>query len=167
MVRSQTFLYRAERRWSGKANEVNEELTIGDLAKAAGLNVETIRYYQKRGLICEPKKPIHGYRRYAINVIEQLKFIKSAQSLNFSLNEIKELLEMSAGSLDKTQIRNISQIRLTQVRETKKQLIFVENTLKRWIGSCEESSDESICPIIENIRNGVDDSTTIDAKLAK
>jgi Predicted transcriptional regulators len=72
-------------------------MTIGRLAKAAGVNVETIRYYQRRGLIGEPHKPPGGHRRYPMAVLDQIAFIRRAQQLGFSLAEVKELLDRSGG----------------------------------------------------------------------
>ncbi len=70
-------------------------MTIGGLAKAAGVNVETIRYYQRRGLIDEPRKPPGGQRRYPATTSAQLAFIRRAQQLGFTLAEIKELLRLT------------------------------------------------------------------------
>lgn len=61
------------------------ELTIGKLADAAGVNVETIRYYQRRGLLDEPAKPLGGHRRYPVDMVKRLRFIKRAQALGFTL----------------------------------------------------------------------------------
>ena len=68
------------------------ELTIGRVAKLAGVNVETIRYYQRRRLIAEPDKPHMGYRRYPADIVKHIRFIKRAQALGFTLEEITELL---------------------------------------------------------------------------
>src|SRR5260221_10718491 len=76
---------------------MQEGVTIGRLAKAAAVNVETIRYYQRRGLIAEPNKPIGGHRRYAPVVMEQIAFIRRAQQLGFSLAEVKSLMELADG----------------------------------------------------------------------
>lgn len=70
-------------------------LTIGQLARAAGVNVETIRYYQRIGLINEPVKPAQGYRRYPTPTVERLRFIKHALELGFSLDEITDLLSLN------------------------------------------------------------------------
>ena len=72
--------------------------TIGILAKAAEVNIETIRYYQRVGLITEPVKPLQGYRTYPSETLNRIKFIKRAQQLGFSLAEIAELLELGEGS---------------------------------------------------------------------
>jgi MerR family mercuric resistance operon transcriptional regulator len=71
--------------------------TIGRLAKAAGMNVETIRYYQRRGLLEEPRKPLGGQRRYPASALRQLAFIRRAQQLGFSLEEVKGLLALADG----------------------------------------------------------------------
>ena len=70
------------------------ELTIGRVAKLAGVNVETIRYYQRRRLLAEPVKPHMGYRRYPANIVKHIRFIKRAQALGFTLEEIAELLRL-------------------------------------------------------------------------
>lgn len=71
---------------------MREAMTIGRLAKEVGVNVETIRYYQRRGLIAEPHRPPGGQRRYTKAVLDQLHFIRRAQQLGFTLDEVKELL---------------------------------------------------------------------------
>lgn len=75
-------------------------MTIGRLAKAAGVNVETIRYYQRRGLLPEPPKPPGGQRRYPATMLQRLGFIRRAQQLGFSLEEVRRLLELSVASPD-------------------------------------------------------------------
>lgn len=70
------------------------ELTIGKLADAAGVNVETIRYYQRRGLLDEPAKPLGGHRRYPVDMVKRLRFIKRAQALGFTLSEVGGLLTL-------------------------------------------------------------------------
>ena len=70
------------------------KLKIGTIAKVAGVNVETIRYYQRRGLLSEPEKPHRGYRLYPADIVKHIRYIKRAQSLGFSLNEVAILLEL-------------------------------------------------------------------------
>lgn len=79
---------------SVKANS----MTIGGLARAANVNVETIRYYQRRGLLSEPKRPPGGIRRYGFADIDRLTFVKTAQHLGFSLDEISDLLRLEDGT---------------------------------------------------------------------
>src|SRR6516162_7462139 len=70
------------------------KLTIGRVAAAAGVNVETIRYYHRRGLLKEPAKPLRGYRDYSFEVVKRVRFIKSAQALGFTRKEVVELLQL-------------------------------------------------------------------------
>ena len=128
-------------------------LTIGELAKAAMVNVETIRYYQKRGLLPHVQTPISGYKRYSIDLLERIAFIKSAQHMDFSLNEIKELFELSHHAVDKERIRRAARERLQQVHDKKQHLARVEKTLKQWLNSCEHSGAHEACPIIESIKH--------------
>ena len=73
------------------------EVPIGALAEAAGVNVETIRYYQRRGLVEEPNKPMGGHRRYSASAVKRVVFIKRAQQLGFTLEEVKALLRLEDG----------------------------------------------------------------------
>jgi len=75
---------------------MNEYLTAGQLAKATAINKETLRYYEKEGLIPDPPRSENGYRNYPIDSIKKISFIKQAQNLGFSLKEIKELMVLSA-----------------------------------------------------------------------
>ena len=81
-------------------NQTDQGFTIGHLATAAGVNVETIRYYQRIGLIDEPVKPAQGYRRYPAATVERIRFIKRAQELGFSLDEITDLLSLNDRDCD-------------------------------------------------------------------
>ena len=74
-----------------------ECFTIGVLAKRAGVNVETIRFYQRRGLLTEPDRPLKGVRRYAERDVQRVRFIKQGQKLGFSLDELTELLSLEDG----------------------------------------------------------------------
>src|ERR1700688_2816759 len=74
------------------------DLTIGKLAERAGVNVETIRYYQRRGLLDEPKKTLRGYRHYPPTIAKRVRFIKRAQTLGFTLEEVAGLLRLDSAS---------------------------------------------------------------------
>jgi MerR family transcriptional regulator, mercuric resistance operon regulatory protein len=76
------------------------QMTIGRLAAAAGVHVETIRYYQRRGLLPEPKRPAGGVRRYGEDAAARLRFIKRAQDIGFTLDEVAELLKLERGCRD-------------------------------------------------------------------
>lgn len=128
-----------------------ESHTIGQLAKAADVHIETIRYYQKRGLLPKPAKPATGHTRYPIELVARLKFIKSAQHLSFSLNDIAALLHLTDAPTDKAHARDLSNERLKQIAETRAHLDFIESTLTRWVAECEGSDESECCPIIAQI----------------
>jgi MerR family mercuric resistance operon transcriptional regulator len=121
-------------------------MTIGRLAKAAGVNVETIRYYQRRGLIGEPHKPPGGHRRYPMLVLEQIAFIRRAQQLGFSLAEVKSLLQFSDGkSLKET--RAIAENKYANLDLHMAQLNKMRRRLKTLIDRSYKTKSGP-CPII-------------------
>lgn len=88
--------------------------TIGGLAKAAGVGVETVRFYQRRGLLPEPARPPGEVRRYGDAELKRLRFIRSAQAAGFTLNEIKELLDLDASD-DRARARALAQDRVAAI----------------------------------------------------
>jgi MerR family mercuric resistance operon transcriptional regulator len=92
-------------------NQAKNSDTIGGLAKAAGVGVETVRYYQRRGLLPEPPRPPGEVRRYGEAEVKRLRFIRSAQAAGFTLNEIRELLELDAAD-DRPRARELAAARV-------------------------------------------------------
>ena len=124
--------------------------TIGQLATEAGVNVETVRYYQRRKLIAQPKRPPGRVRRYGGADAERLRFIKDAQRLGFSLSEVKELLNLLAPmSCSKT--REIAATKLKFLDERIRELQELRKQFVRLLAACDDNSDESRCPIIERL----------------
>ena len=115
-----------------------ETMTIGRLAKVAGVNVETIRYYQRRGLIGEPRKPPGGHRRYTETVLRQVAFIRRAQQLGFTLEEIGRLLEM-CGSPEQGEAVSIAEQRRAVVDSRIGELERMRTELDRLIAACRKS----------------------------
>ena len=128
-------------------NEPTETLTIGGLAEAAGVNVETIRFYQRKGLVPEPDRPVGGIRRYAGSDLARVAFIKSAQRLSFSLDEIAELLALEDGS-SCAKARMKAQEKLVDVRAKLIDLQRIERVLNNLIGQCEKAKGKVRCPLI-------------------
>ena len=124
-------------------------LTIGVLAKAAEVNLETVRYYQRIGLINEPIKPSQGYRIYPEETLSRIKFIKRAQQLGFSLQEIQELLELGEGNCD--DIRLKAEQKQTQIDEQIKDLKKLRSTLADLISSCHKSTKANHCAIVDTL----------------
>jgi MerR family mercuric resistance operon transcriptional regulator len=122
--------------------------TIGTLARAAGVNLETIRYYQRRGLLPTPPRPPGGVRRYPAAILQQLRFIKRAQELGFSLREIQELLRLGKGSC--RDARQLAEKHLTEVETRLQDLQHMRRTLATLIRACRAGAD-SACPIVETL----------------
>lgn len=127
----------------------SDKLTIGHLARAAGVNVETVRYYQRVALIQEPPKPLEGYRYYPSEAIDRLKFIKRAQQLGFSLKEIAELLELGDGNCKDVRAR--AEEKRAQINQQISDLKNLRETLDTLIRTCQTDKDPAHCPIVENL----------------
>jgi len=123
-------------------------LTIGRLAKAANVNIETIRYYQRVNLITEPTKPETGYRQYDLDVITRINFIKRAQKLGFSLKEIAELLDMGDGHC--SDIKERAEEKRQTIEKQIEDLTSLRQTLDSLIHSCDTSGNIH-CPIVETL----------------
>ena len=128
-------------------NERSEMLTIGALANAAGVNVETIRFYQRKGLMREPDRPVGGIRRYGEPDLARVRFIKSAQRLGFSLDEIAELLKLEDGS-HCTQARKQAERKLADVRARLDDLRRIEGVLQDLVERCCAARGQVRCPLI-------------------
>lgn len=124
-----------------------DSFTIGALAKRAGVGVETIRYYQRRGLLAEPEKPFGGIRRYGENEVRRVRFVKEGQKLGFSLDEIAELLSLDDGRHCQ-EAKDIALGKLAAIRERIRALRNMEKILAGLTASCAESDQAASCPII-------------------
>lgn len=125
-------------------------MTIGALAGNAGVGVETIRYYQRRGLLALPERAVGSIRRYGSADAARLRFIRRAQDLGFTLDEIGELLTLQDGT-NRRAIRRIARARLAQVDSRVADLQRIRRALQHVIDDCEHSPDAPRCPIIEAI----------------
>lgn len=126
------------------------DLAIGGLAKAAGVGVETVRYYQRRGLIDTPPRPYDSgasVRRYGDADVRRLRFIRQAQQAGFSLQEIGELLRLDAGS-DHARARDLARTRLVALDSQIAALKTVRAALHRLVEDCARQEDGP-CPILD------------------
>ncbi|PSU44559.1 Hg(II)-responsive transcriptional regulator [Photobacterium frigidiphilum] len=124
-------------------------MKISDLAKAANVNVETIRYYERRGLITQPLKPEQGYREYSKIPLERIQFIKRAQELGFTLEEIANLLLLGEGHC--LSVQEIAEHKLASVRAKIADLNRLESVLDNLVTQCKCNPSESSCPIVETL----------------
>lgn len=134
--------------------KVDGELSIGSLAKAADVNVETIRYYQRRGLLDEPSKPPGGHRRYAAAAAARVRFVKRAQQLGFTLEEIKELLLLQDGQSCR-EARLLAERKLELIEMRIADLSRMRRSLKGLIAQCAEGKRPRSCPIIATLSAAV------------
>ena len=127
-------------------------MTIGVLAKMAGVNVETIRFYQRKGLLFEPDKPYGSIRRYDEDDVARVQFVKSAQRLGFSLDEIADLLRLDQGA-DCDQARRLAEYKLGMVREKLADLARMETALAQLVSACKTAAKGRIsCPLIASLK---------------
>ncbi|MDE2252040.1 MAG: MerR family DNA-binding protein [Gammaproteobacteria bacterium] len=126
-------------------------MTIGRLAAAARVGVETIRYYQRRQLL--PVPAAAGVRRYSSGVLHRVQFIKHAQALGFALVEIRELLRLEDGGT-RAEVRQIAGARLKNVRDKLAALQRMERVLGHLLADCEASGPQAPCPIIGALASG-------------
>lgn len=128
---------------------MDQTLTIGRLAKAAQVGVETVRYYQQRALL--PKPPgTGGVRRYSFAMVERIRFIKRAQELGFSLDEVASLLVLEDGT-DREAIRSLTTARLVQVEAKLADLERMRDSLRHLVSACEHTGRDWPCPIIASL----------------
>ena len=124
-----------------------ENLTIGAFARVAEVNVETIRFYQRKGLLPEPDRPYGSIRRYGTADVARVKFVKSAQRLGFSLDEVAELLKLEDGT-HCDEARTLAEHKLKDVREKLADLHSIESALARLVDDCSAKKGTVTCPII-------------------
>ena len=121
--------------------------TIGGLAKAAGVGVETVRYYQRRGLLPEPARPPGEVRRYGEEDVKRLRFIRSAQAAGFTLNEIGELIALDASD-DRARARQLADARVAAIDEKIAELQGARDALAGLATAC-ASKRGGPCPILK------------------
>lgn len=129
------------------------DLTIGEAARQAGVGVETIRFYERRGLIEQPPKPAGvGFRVYSLEQIKRIKFIRQAQQIGFSLKEARELLALRADPrADCAAVRDQAAAKLEEVRRKIEQLREIGAALETLIAACPGSGALEACSILDTL----------------
>ncbi len=130
-----------------------ENLTISAFAKAAGVGVEAIRFYQRKGLLAEPARPRGGIRRYGEADVRRLQFVKTAQRLGFSLDEIGELLRLEDGT-HCAEARALAEHKLKDVRGKLADLARMETALSGLVRACRARKANVSCPLIASLQEG-------------
>lgn len=134
---------------------MEEGFTIGSLARQLGVSVETVRYYQRRGLMPLPTRPPAGARRYGSKDIARFRFIRQAQALGFSLDEIASLLELRRGGDACCAVQRMTEGKLRLLRDKLRQIRAMERQLTVLLNACRDDrgggSRDEHCPLLESL----------------
>ncbi len=127
-------------------------LKIGEVAERAGVGVETVRFYERRGLLPEPPRRASGYRAFPPESVERLRFIRRSQRLGFSLAEIRDLLALHPESRHAcSAVREHAEEKLADVRGRIRDLRAVERALVRLASACADNETLGVCPLLESL----------------
>ena len=127
-----------------------EVLTTGQVAKQAGVNIETIRFYERKGLLKEPPRRESGYRQYTSRAIMRIRFIKRAQELGFSLREIHELLDLRAEGPDACpDVQARAEAKISDIENKIQTLQQMRRVLRKLLEECSHHAPEDECPILD------------------
>jgi MerR family mercuric resistance operon transcriptional regulator len=129
-----------------------KSLTIGRLAKEVGVNLETVRFYERQGLLPKPPRSASGYRLFPTDAARRLRFIRRAQELGFSLKEIRELLSLRVSRTTKSRdIRARTEAKIADVDAKIRSLESMKRTLRKLTNVCDGCAPLSDCPILESL----------------
>ncbi len=137
-----------------KMSDLKSTLTIGQLAKKIGVSHDTIRLYERHGLIAEPSRAANGYREYSLRAVDEFEFIIRTKKMGFTLNEIKELLSIhhhSKTSCGEVKLR--AQEKLKQATDKINELRKLEVALKELVQNCSDHKTDDICPMFELLKD--------------
>lgn len=127
-------------------------MRTSEVARQAGVNVQTLRYYERRGLLPEPARSAGGYRAYTPEAVRVVRFVKRAQALGFSLDEIEELLHLAAGGPDHCDTaRDMAARRMTDLNRRIAELAAMRDALALLVDTCEMPRTERECPILHEL----------------
>ncbi len=124
--------------------------SIGKIAQNSGVTVEAVRYYEKQGLILKPDRDANGYRRYSKDAARQVRFIKRAQEVGFTLKDIKELLSLKADpDASCCDVRARAERKVEEMEDRIITLTRMKDVLSAWVTDCEGQGPTSQCPILD------------------
>ena len=128
--------------------DIENPMTIGRLARHAGVGIDTVRFYERRGLLPEPARTPSGYRLYTRQTTERMRFIRRAKALGFTLDEIKSLLELQDLGGEKSAVKALTRRKISQIDSKIEGLSRIREVLSELERECSGSGDVSGCPII-------------------
>jgi Hg(II)-responsive transcriptional regulator len=127
-------------------------MRTGQVAAEAGVNVQTLRYYERRGLLPEPERRESGYRVYGPDAVRTVRFIKRAQELGFALRDAQTLLALAAGGPESCDAaRELAEVKIAELDRRIADLRAIRTSLKRLADTCEKPRRERECPLLQSI----------------
>ncbi len=123
-------------------------MTIGEVANAAGVNIQTLRYYERRGLLASPPRTDGGHRLYEDEAVRLVRFVKRAQNLGFTLSEIEALLQLRTATMPRRAAQTLARERIADIDAKVAQLQGIRATLAELVATCERGG-RGPCPILE------------------
>ncbi len=133
-----------------------ENLTIGQIAKQAAVGIETVRFYERKGLLEKPKRNTSGYRQYSLEAVSRIRFVKRAQEVGFSLAEIKGLLSLRLDSSKKCEdIKACALAKINEIEGKIEDLNRMKNALLDLAKACDSNSDIIECPILRGFEGDI------------
>ena len=132
-------------------------MRTGQVARQAGVNVETLRYYERRGLLQAPPREESGYRAYSSEAVRVVRFVKRAQELGFSLDEVEALLDLADGGPDACEtVQRLTAERMAELDRRIADLQAIHDSLQRLLATCDRPRDDRECPLIRSIAADAD-----------
>lgn len=129
-------------------------LTIGKVAREAGVGVETVRFYERQGLIEEPPRRPSGYRQYPPETISRIRFVRRAKELGFTLKEIKELFSLRASGRSRcADVRRRAEEKVEDIQQKVRDLQKMEKALVGLVATCDGRSPVTECPILKALED--------------
>jgi MerR family mercuric resistance operon transcriptional regulator len=132
--------------------KVPDNFTIGALAEAAAVSVETIRFYQRKHLLPEPERPSGSIRRYGSSEVARVRFIKASQRIGFNLDEVAQLLQLEDGTRC-SQAREIAVHKLVDIRQRMSDLQRIDAALTLLVDRCAARRGKVACPLIASLQD--------------
>ena len=131
-------------------------MRIGEVAAQAGVNIQTLRYYERRGLLPEPARSNSGYRAYDPDTVRLVRFIKRAQELGFTLREIEDLIKLRQSPRRGAEVRAVASAKVEDIERRIRQLKAMRKALGGLVAACDCDCDTLACPIIEALDDSAD-----------
>ncbi|MGR8010369.1 heavy metal-responsive transcriptional regulator [Streptomyces hypolithicus] len=127
-------------------------MRIGEVAAASGVTVETLRYYERRGLLTAPARLSSGYRQYDPGAVHAVRFVKHAQDLGFTLTDIHSLLRLAEGGPDNCEdVRDLAQVKIDEVTAKVDRLTAIRSALEQLVSTCDLPRTDRVCPILADM----------------